>query len=144
MSKYLNSANYSFIFQSNDSYDDVEKKVDLFFQKFFDFNNIQKLLSEEGFKIYSENFLFIEHQEPDYICKTIDILERVFDVDHDSEIDNSYCVGFQLSRKIPKNNIKKIMQYIINPLLIDSDLSVSDKCVIYLSYKVNDFQYVEL
>ena len=43
-----------------------------------------------------------------------------------------------------KNNIKKIMQYIINPLLIDSDLSVSDKCVIYLSYKVNDFQYIEL
>lgn len=144
MSKYLSFANYSFIFQSNDTYEDVSKKVDSFFKKFFDFNNIQNLISTKGYKIYSDNFLFIEHQEPDYICKTIDILEKVFDFAEDSEFDDSYCVGFQLTRKIPKNQIKSIMQYIVNPLLIDSGLSISDKCVIYFSYKVNEFQSVEL
>ncbi len=144
MSKSLNFANYTFSFQSNESYENVEKKVDSFFKKFFDFENIENLISTEGYKIYSDNFLFVEHQEPDYICRTIDILERFFDIDEDSDIEGAYCLGFQLSRLIPENQIKPIMQYIINPLLIDSELSVSDKCLIYVSYKVNEFKTVEL
>lgn len=111
---------YTFEFYPSDHYN--TKNIDeMVFEILSDPKKSKKSLSLEQYEIYEKVFLFVEHSEDDYVCKTIDVVSWISDFNYDKD-DNVVLIGFKTSRNIEISDVESIYKNILIPIIQQLDI----------------------
>ncbi len=119
----LKSVEYIFKFIPSDNYikhNIAEKVLEILSDK----DKAKKNLSSESFSIYSDIFLFVEHEEVDYKSITLDVIQWIEDFEDHPDNENSELVviGFSISRNIEPEKIQTVYNEIFIPLVQKLDI----------------------
>lgn len=124
----LTVAEYRFDFKDEGSIV-TSQMVDLFFKLIREPSKVKSLLIPYQYKTYSDVFLFIEHQElsstrrVQYVAKTIDVMEHIYDIDFDKK--NEFSIGFSCGRKFDSETLQSIYVDVFIPLFQSINPSVT-------------------
>lgn len=119
MKKIFKEAEYSFSFEHNLKKDSlVEPIIIKYFECFNNPENVEEILNVEQYSVYKEIMEFVEHEQSDYVCRTIDVIDSdLFDFDYESNNDSEFYVGFRISRLLQEKDVSRLLIFVINPLM---------------------------
>jgi len=116
MSKIHRSGIYHFSFKLGGSLqaEDIATK---FFDILHSYKTLSTLLTDEQYSVYETILLFIEHQEKDYIYRTIHGLDKIF------YNEDGFSIGFKVSKRFTIEELQVLYIHVVTPIMLMIDVA---------------------
>jgi len=102
--------------------------------------SVKKIIGDN--EIYNKVWNKIVHEEEDYVCRSYDVIEYVFDMDYEdpNEDTNSFVLGFNNgSEQLTEDALRKVYTEVLTPIAksVNPIIEPSGKFGFYETYSEN-------